>query len=512
MTKMTKVPFSRRDLLKTTVIGAIGGATLSNVTAAGSVVAKEDLIAWWALTDGTSDAIGEHDASADKGNPTPGTYSGRDGVAFTGDDGLRVSRGGNKTLNRAGRDTGPTSFCMWVYFDEAAPGSDNAHTLWRDDTGYVIRGRPLDDSSGVQVQFNVTEWGNTPANGYTTPDDIDATIPVQGWHHLSIIVEPESDLTIYVDGKERFYDGSMGGYNEPSNEFWTDMTIGAQYGWDPERWGNTLQGKIADLRIYDARLSAEEVDQIYTNTSHEEQKEDATFSINSLSTSSPIVAGSPLEVHATVENIGDLQGTQTVVLESIDGTQVDSQSVTLSGGETTTIALLWETREIDASEGNITVRTGEYKATETVLIEQNQNEDEETGQEGNDSKESDKSGNSLAASFTYTPERPSVDQQVAFDASSSTASENEIKRYSWKFESDETATGKQTTHTFDRSGGYNVTLTIVDSQGKSDEMTKQISVTDDSTSLDSMPGFGAGSAITALGGVAYMLKRRLPSR
>ncbi len=598
---MTEYPFSRRNLMKTTAAGVVGSAALSNIAAANDIVAEEDLLAWWEFTNGFDDAIGNHGASADEGEPTIGTYDDRDAVAFNGGDGLRVSRGGNEELSRAGRNDGPTSFSLWVYFDAEEPGSDNNHSLWVDDTGYRIRGRPVDDEDGIQIHFSVSHAGNgTPVNTYSIPDDVDTIVSTGTWHHIGIVVEAENELTMYLNGEEYFHDDSMNGYNEFNEDYWTDITIGARYGWNPERWGDTLQGKIADLRIYGSRLTESQLLDIYesatlgeptftpdilatsspiksgevlevetelhntgdrngsqtvvlesfdgevvdsesvsldddgttrltlaweTGTDDigedeitvrtdddevtdtvviEEKKDAATFTVEIRSTSSPIEAGETLEIEMVLENTGDLNKTGTVVLESIDGDQVDSEAVLLDGDETTTTTLEWRTNDADAGDGRVTVRNGDDEATETVLLED----------------DNDDSGD-VIADFTFSPDEPTASQQVAFDASSSTAPDGEIADYSWEFDDGETATGEQVTHTFDNSGGYNVALTVTDRRGESAGTVEQLAVEDEPDSSDesnstadeeevlSIPGFGIGSAVTTLGGASYILKRRI---
>jgi len=76
------------------------------------------------------------------------------------------------------------------------------------------------------------------------------------------------------------------------------------------------------------------------------------------------------------------------------------------------------------------------------------------------------------ANFTYEINELSV----TFDASTSYAPNGNISAWLWNFGDDANGTGKITTHEYQSSGIYNVTLTVVDDHGSSDSITKSISV------------------------------------
>lgn len=86
----------------------------------------------------------------------------------------------------------------------------------------------------------------------------------------------------------------------------------------------------------------------------------------------------------------------------------------------------------------------------------------------------------LSAAFTYTPDEPTVDETVTFDASDS-VSPGEIVEYRWDFDGDnaidETTGNPETTHTYTETGYYDVTLTIEDDQGDTDSTSQRLQVT-----------------------------------
>ena len=98
------------------------------------------------------------------------------------------------------------------------------------------------------------------------------------------------------------------------------------------------------------------------------EPEPADFGVSVSSTNSPVTEGETITVDATVENTGGQQATQTVVLD-IDGSTVDSQSVTLGAGESEMVSLSWTTAAGDAGDSTATVSTADASAQTTVTVE-----------------------------------------------------------------------------------------------------------------------------------------------
>ena len=81
------------------------------------------------------------------------------------------------------------------------------------------------------------------------------------------------------------------------------------------------------------------------------------------------------------------------------------------------------------------------------------------------------------AAFTFSPASPATGTPVNFDGRTSTAvAGRTIVSYSWTFGDGGSGTGATTSHSFLAPGTYNVTLTVVDSQGKSSSTTKPVNV------------------------------------
>ena len=83
------------------------------------------------------------------------------------------------------------------------------------------------------------------------------------------------------------------------------------------------------------------------------------------------------------------------------------------------------------------------------------------------------------ADFTYVPSNPLVNENVVFNASASYSLNGSITKYCWNF-SDGTPIVNETdsiiTHKFENKGLYEVTLTVVDSNGLTNSTTKTVEV------------------------------------
>jgi PGF-CTERM protein len=86
-------------------------------------------------------------------------------------------------------------------------------------------------------------------------------------------------------------------------------------------------------------------------------------------TNSPVEEGQALNATATVTNTGDRSDTQTVEF-SVGGTVRDSVTISLAGGESTTVALSWLTADGDAGSYSAGVVTANDTASTSVTVDQ----------------------------------------------------------------------------------------------------------------------------------------------
>lgn len=82
------------------------------------------------------------------------------------------------------------------------------------------------------------------------------------------------------------------------------------------------------------------------------------------------------------------------------------------------------------------------------------------------------------ASFTYSPTKPDIDEDVMFNATASSDSDGYIINYSWDFGDDETTdeTMPYVYHAYDEGGPYSVTLTVTDNEGWNGSVTHDVAV------------------------------------
>lgn len=93
----------------------------------------------------------------------------------------------------------------------------------------------------------------------------------------------------------------------------------------------------------------------------------AEFAVTIDDADAQVDAGEPVVVNATVENVGDKEGTQTVEL-STAGAVVDSQTLTLAGGESRQVSLAWQTLPTDVGETELAVASEDDTETTTVEV------------------------------------------------------------------------------------------------------------------------------------------------
>jgi len=80
------------------------------------------------------------------------------------------------------------------------------------------------------------------------------------------------------------------------------------------------------------------------------------------------------------------------------------------------------------------------------------------------------------AQFTYSPTGPSAGETISFDAAGSYDAGGEIATYAWDFGDGKDGAGKIVAHVYDSAGSYQVTLTVTDDDGATDQESKQIVV------------------------------------
>ncbi|SFR69508.1 CARDB protein [Halogeometricum rufum] len=94
----------------------------------------------------------------------------------------------------------------------------------------------------------------------------------------------------------------------------------------------------------------------------------ADFQVTNLAVPSPVTQGDSATVTATVENVGDEQGTQTVSL-SADGSAVGSEELTLAGGASQQVSFAVDTTGLSSGAYAVVLATENDSASATMTVE-----------------------------------------------------------------------------------------------------------------------------------------------
>jgi len=92
----------------------------------------------------------------------------------------------------------------------------------------------------------------------------------------------------------------------------------------------------------------------------------------------------------------------------------------------------------------------------------------------------DEIGPGVSALYNISNLNPSLNANIQFDASDSMSTEGKIISYDWDFGEGSTASGKSVSHSYKKTGEFNIKLTVKDNQGLSGRLIETLTVyTDD---------------------------------
>ncbi len=100
--------------------------------------------------------------------------------------------------------------------------------------------------------------------------------------------------------------------------------------------------------------------------------------------------------------------------------------------------------------------------------------------------------NAPQAQFSYSPSNPSPGDELQF-TDESTDDKDNIVNYNWDFGDGETSTEQNPTHNYSSKGTYEVTLTVEDGAGNTDNSTRSISVLEGYLLRETFEGQSDGS-------------------
>jgi len=314
----------------------------------------DSLVSRWTFDDadtnnGTAiDTVGSNDGTIQ--GATTGvsganqTYTTNEGYSFDGsDDSVEVPG----TPDFSG---GAFTLAVWVRPDDL---NSLSNIIGQDELGGGRRNqRLMTNNGGFETRVNVVGSNNTaviPSSKVSTGN----------WYHIVGVFNHETDETkIYLDGSLEDTQSADSGA-----EGLTDIQIGKSDG-APALY----EGRVDDARLYSKELTSIEVSNLYANGTITDGP--PFFDVTITGTNSPVQPGNTLDVTVDATNRNSSSGTQTITLDINNGVgQVDSASVTLSGGGSTTQTLSWAT-DSNQTEQDYTavVSSNDDTASQTVTV------------------------------------------------------------------------------------------------------------------------------------------------
>lgn len=297
------------------------------------------------------------------------------------------------------------------------------------------------DTTSLEGGYYKTS-GDYDGSIYT--DENDASLWFDIWDNYdSPIARAGSDQTAMIGEKVNFVASSSTG------------SIGSslvQFQWDFENDG-----------VYDAQ--GEQTSYTYTEKGVYTVKLKVTDSIGETDTDTCIITA--ITPNKPVADAGSDQTTK--VGERVD---FDGSSSTASTGATIE-RYQWDIENdgVYDSEGENTFWTYDTEGTYTAKLKVTDN----YGQTDTDTCIVRVLSNKPKASFTYTPQEPTI-QDTIFFYDTSNDPDGSVVSWNWDFGDGFTSTLKDLTHDYSDKGSYTVTLTVTDNDGNTDTIEEMITV------------------------------------
>ena len=304
---------------------------------------------------------------------------------------------------------------------------------------------PVED---VEINVNDEDIGDTNENGiagYSVPQDAEK-IDISG-QHQGATATVEASLENGEFNVDEGSDSSDEGDDSDSVSDGSDQNDGSNSGSEDDGDQNE-SGSGEDS-------TADSGDQ---NTDEETNDQDSGQD-NQTDSPGSGETGLELESSPVAEELN------TVTLTK-DGDSVADASVYVNNDEVGTTTSTGSLTFTVPNAQEITVSTDADIQSETFTVEGYTNE--------TDGDTPDEEFEALNAYYQYTPENPSIGDEIEFDASQTTG--NNIQSYEWSLGNGATATGQTVTQTYEENGTYNVELTVTDGDGNTDSASSDVSI------------------------------------
>lgn len=334
---MSKLPTTRRDVLRTTAVGTVIG---SGGFSAGAT----------AQTSSPSTVLWESDFESYSQGEVPSNF------VLAGNNDQLVTDSESQEGTQSYEMNGSYGGCWEALMRrELFDGDDRPNDMRIEGSFYLEDGELGCHDGGGAIQW----W--TVASG-SWPDGSGGGI-----------------LSFHTDGNVKSAGENITSYTEQE---WIDFTV--EYSWDQDTDEVTHTCTVGDTEAvtvtrqpkdYEEDLTALEL-QSGDNTVYWDNLRvvsidssgEADLSIESVSTNEPIEAGDQLTVDVEITNTGDIEGNQTVELESFNGEIVDTTEVSVQVDQTESTTLIWETETDDAGTGDISIYLDDRQESRNVKI------------------------------------------------------------------------------------------------------------------------------------------------
>jgi len=187
---------------------------------------------------------------------------------------------------------GDSTMALWFRFDDYTFNTSRQQLIMvadREDTGNSIEagieyyGRSTDSPTDSIVGLL-----DRSANENQTVTSEAQTITDNNWHHVAYVIRSGVTHKIYVDGVERGSAAATGDLGDlTSSRYWT---LGCE--WHNGVYDHNLDGKLADVRLWQRALSAHEIMSLYVDPWAAYQQND--LALNQISAGG---LGIPLAMH-----------------------------------------------------------------------------------------------------------------------------------------------------------------------------------------------------------------------
>ncbi|WP_344018859.1 PKD domain-containing protein, partial [Microlunatus capsulatus] len=473
----------------------------------GQQVYGDSPLFFWRLDETSGSTVADATEARTAGNVAAGVTLGGPSPVTAGK--AAAFDGSTGTIATARTFTNPTAYSEEVWFSTTTTNGGKLMGFGDQQSGYSGNyDRHIYLENSGQLTFGV--WTGQ-ANTTTTP----ATYNDGRWHHMVATQDPTAGMRLYVDGV------LVGTNGQTSNQGYTGYwRIGGDTSWG----GNSsfLAGSLDEAAVYPYALSATQVAAHYNASDAAVNAAPVAALTSSCTDATCFLDGSGSSdadgsVAAWAWDFGDdttatgstathtyaASGTYTVSLTVTDdkgakatttrqvmvtkpvpnqapvaaftstcaeracsfdaGTSADADGTvatyawTFGDGDTSALAAPTHTYAVD----------GTYQVTLTVT-------DDRGGSDTVTHPVSVQKANTApVAAFTST----TTDLVAAFDASASADADGTVAGYAWTFGDGTTGTGATPRHTYPRAGSFDVTLTVTDNRGGTNQVTQAVTVT-----------------------------------